>query len=110
MRGRGVASSLIRLMAAAVVLVVARQTAKPAVAQEGDSADQELAERYAPIVFVRPQSGPCDRNGEPFEPAPVEIVLDNPEVFLRQAGNADPVAERGPGGADIFDLREGWYL
>ena len=42
---------------------------------------------------------PCDTNGEPFEPAPVEIVLDNPEVFLRQVGNDDPVAMRGPGAA-----------
>lgn len=69
-----------------------------------------LAERHAPIVFVRQQDGPCDTDGEPFEPAPVDIVLDNPEVLLRQVGNDDPVTVIGPSAADIFDLREGWYL
>jgi hypothetical protein len=75
-------------------------------------ADDELAlaERYAPVVMVKQQEAPCDTRGEPFEPAPVEIVLDNPEVFLRQVGNGDPVAMRGPGVDDLFDLREGWYL
>jgi hypothetical protein len=75
-----------------------------------DSAELELARRYAPIVFVRPQDAPCDTNGEPFEPSPVEIVLDNPEILLRQVGNYDPVVMTGPGAADLFDLREGWYL
>jgi hypothetical protein len=71
----------------------------------------ELADRYRPIVMVKAQDGPCDTDGEPFEPAPVEIVLDNPEVFLRQVGNGDPVATRAPGASDIFDLQEGsWYL
>lgn len=88
-----------------------------AVAQGSDDgrtspADDEslLAERYAPVVMIKAQDGPCDTRGEPFEPAPVEIVLDNPEIFLRQVGNDDPVAMRGPSGRDLFDLREGWYL
>ena len=79
-------------------------------AQQPTVAELELAERYAPVVFVRPQEAPCDKHGEPFEPAPVDVVLDNPEVFLRQVGNGDPVAMRGPTARDIFDLREGWYL
>jgi hypothetical protein len=89
----------------------AQETAEdaPAVGQPG-SPEQQLAERYTPVVFVRPQSGPCDRNGEQFEPAPVDIVLDNREVFLRQVGNDDPVLMSGPTAADLFDLREGWYL
>lgn len=77
---------------------------------QGESAEAELAARYAPIVVVREQSGPCDHNGEPFEPAPVEIVLDNPEILLRMVGNGDPVVVRGPSASDLFDLREGWYL
>lgn len=78
---------------------------------EAPTADEiALAERHAPIVFVRQQDAPCDTDGEPFEPAPVDIVLDNPEVLLRQVGNDDPVTVIGPSAADIFDLREGWYL
>jgi len=110
-RHRGVVSIVVRLLlGAAVVIGIVWTAAVPAAAQDSQSPDLELAQRYAPVLFVRPQDGPCDTNGEPFEPAPVEIVLDNPEVFLRQAGNNDPVAMRGPAGADIYDLREGWYL
>lgn len=123
---RAICSIAICLLAA----VATTATAWPAAAQEptgtqeadatgragdgsgdGPTADEiALAERNAPIVFVRQQDGPCDTDGEPFEPAPVDIVLDNPEVLLRQVGNDDPVTVIGPSAADIFDLREGWYL
>jgi hypothetical protein len=73
-------------------------------------AELELARRFAPVIVVREQPEPCDTNGEPFEPAPVEIVLDNPEVSLRVGGNGDPVSRFGPSATDLFDLREGWYL
>lgn len=97
------------LTIAAVVLVTA-VSAAPASGQDDLSPEERLAERHAPIVMIKAQDGPCDTNGEPFEPAPVEIVLDNPEIFLRQVGNGDPVAVRGPTSADLYDLREGWYL
>ena len=79
-------------------------------AADVDGASEQLAQRFAPVVVVRDQNEECDTDGEPFEPAPVEIVLDNPEVFLRQVGNDDPVLMHAPGASDIFDLREGWYL
>jgi hypothetical protein len=107
--GRG--AVLTRVAIAALVVTAAVLVGPPtATAQDAATAEQQLAERYAPVVFVKPQDAPCDTNGEPFEPAPVEIVLDNPEVFLRQVGNDDPVAMRAPSAADLFDLREGWYL
>lgn len=100
---------VIVIVAAAIVVGGVPSTAA------GDATDvvpaQELAERYAPIVMVKAQDGPCDADGEPYEPAPVDIVLDNPEVFLRQVGNGDPVAMRAPDASDIFDLQEGsWYI
>ena len=49
-------------------------------------AAQELAERYAPIVVLKRQEEPCDSSGEPYGPTAVDIVLDNPEVLLRQVG------------------------
>jgi hypothetical protein len=48
-------------------------------------AAQELAERFAPIAYLREQSGSCDRDGEAYFPAPVETVLGNPEVALKPA-------------------------
>jgi hypothetical protein len=100
--------------AGAIALLAALLPAGVAGAQDpptGPSdAEVELAERYAPVVVVRAQDEACDTDGEPFEPAPVDIVLDNREILLRQVGNGDPVAMVGPSASDLFDLREGWYL
>lgn len=40
----------------------------------------------------------------------VELVLENPEVLLRQVARADPVVMRAPGAADLFELGEGFCL
>lgn len=118
MSNRSIVARVRSLVGVAVVALTVSSVLVPTTAradgpqQDGPAGDPELelAERYAPFVVVKRQQAPCDTDGEPFEPAPVEIVLDNPEVFLRQVGNDDPVAMRGPTGRDLFDLREGWYL
>ena len=79
-------------------------------AAELDQHELELAERHAPVVWIRQQTEPCDSDGEPFEPTAADIVLDNPEVLLRQVGNEDPVVMRAPSAFDLYDLREGWFL
>jgi hypothetical protein len=65
------------------------------------SPEQELAERYAPIVYLKDQTGPCDKDGEAYAPVAVELVLDNPQVTLRQSAD-DP----GVAGATARDLHE----
>lgn len=75
----------------------------------GDAA-QQLAERFAPIIMLKQQSEACDPDGEPYEPSLVDIVLDNPQVALRQVGNDDPVVKWGPGAADLFGLNQGFYV
>ena len=75
-----------------------------------DDAALELAERYSPIVVVRDQEEPCDTDGEPFAPMSVDLVLDNDDVTLRQAGAADPVVRRAPVAADLFSRGEGFFL
>jgi hypothetical protein len=54
---------------------------RPRPAQQ-QSADDELAAKYAPIVYTKQQDEPCDRDGEAYYPSPVEIVLGNPNVAL----------------------------
>ncbi|MGI9597700.1 MAG: hypothetical protein ACR2QK_16170, partial [Acidimicrobiales bacterium] len=76
---------------------------------ESDQA-QELAELYAPVIMVRAQDAPCDRSGERYLPAPAELVLDNPQVLLRQVGRGNPVVKIGPTAADLHNLGEGFYL
>jgi hypothetical protein len=75
-----------------------------------DPAAQALADRFAPIIMVKQQDLPCDTKGEPFVPMPVEIVLDNPEIALRQLGPDNPTVMRGPGARDVFELGEGFFL
>ncbi len=53
----------------------------PPAAAEG-SAEQQLAERYAPLVRVQEQRDACG-DGEPYAPAAVEAVLGRDDVVLR---------------------------
>ncbi len=74
------------------------------------SPEQQLVDRHAPIVMVKAQSGPCDTSGEAFEPASVDIVLDNPQVFVRQLGTQNPVLKNAPSATDLGELGAAFYL
>jgi hypothetical protein len=80
---------------------------------QGDSA-QELADTYAPVAVLRDQTGPCDRNGEGYFPAPVESVLGNPDVALKIADSSssatDTIVKMGPTAEDIANLGDRYYL
>jgi len=67
--------------------------------------EQQLAERYAPIVALKQQDEACDRSGEGWRPTAIDAVLGNPAVRLR-----GPVEKRAPSAADLFGLGEGYYL
>ncbi len=100
---------------AVVATLLGFLVASPAGAAGADPVDEGtaeamLAERYAPVMMLKEQTDDCDSTGEQFEPAPVEIVLDNPEVLLRQVGPYDPPIMAGPGASDLFRLGEGVYL
>ncbi len=77
--------------------------------QQSPSFEQQLAEKYAPVAALREQEHACDRDGEGYFPAPVEIVLGNPDVTLRQEGVESVVLE-GPTAQDIAGLDETHYL
>ncbi len=87
--------------------------ARVAMAQEA-SAEQQLADTYSPIAMLKQQEGPCDRNGEPYVPAPVEIVLGDAQVLLREdAGgdhNDDPTLVDGPTAQDLAAAGELSYI
>ncbi|HET9661469.1 MAG TPA: hypothetical protein VFP05_14120 [Thermomicrobiales bacterium] len=80
---------------------------------QGDPA-QELADRYAPVAVLRDQTGPCDRTGEGYFPAPVESVLGNPDVALKIADSSssatDTIVKMGPTAEDIANLDDRYYL
>jgi hypothetical protein len=93
------------LLVLLLALAALAAAAAPARGQDGTTAGaaaRELAERYAPIVVVRDQDGPCDRDGEAYRPVPVETVLDAEGVRLRDENGA--VVKDAPGMADIVGL------
>ena len=72
-------------------------------AWQGVTADQELAERFAPIIILQRQETPCDTEGEPYLPAPVDVVFADEAVVLRQGSQQDPVTSPVES-ADLFAL------
>ena len=71
------------------------------------SAEQQLADRFAPVVRLKEHKEECG-SGEPYRPASVDLVLGNSEVTLR---NADTGAKRtAPTAADLYGLGDAWYL
>ncbi len=119
-RAGGLLIVLLTLVAAAAFLApgaAARETCisqavcLPGVApstQSAPAAREQLAAQYAPIVYLKRQEEACDTRGEAFYPAPVEIVLGNPDVALKDA-DGNVVAE-GPTAADLYNKGEGYYL
>jgi len=73
-------------------------------------AERELAERHAPVIMLKAQDDECDPDGEPYRPESVEIVLDNPEVALRQLGQQNPVVKWGPTAEDLHGVGRGFFL
>lgn len=113
-RPRALLGSLALLVVLTPLVGVA--LARPATAQEaaatstaqaatGDPAT-ELAERWAPIVAVKPHPTVCGE-GEPFSPTSVEAVLGRDDVTLHGPGGE---AITAPTAADLFGRGEGWYL
>ena len=106
---------MLRALAAALVCTLAIASPGIAAADDHDSttvsdAERELAERYVPVMMLQTQPEPCSPDGEPFVPMPVEAVLDNPEVALRQQGPDGLVAMWGPGADDLFGYGPNFYL
>jgi hypothetical protein len=98
--------------AAAVAVALVALVATPASAQDDTvmSPEQELVEQYAPLVMLKAQEASCDADGEPYAPQSVDIVLDNPDVLLRQVGNGDPILKVAPTAADLYGRSEGFFL
>lgn len=69
-----------------VTSVALALAAAPNDARAATTPEQELAERYAPVIRVQEHPEPCG-DGEPYSPAPVEAVLGGPDVVLRAGDN-----------------------
>lgn len=104
-RRRGV---VIGFVAAALAVVA---TPLPAAAQESvTDAARELAERHVPVIMLQEQPTECSEEGEPYLPMPVDAILDNPEIALRQGGPDGLVALWGPSAADLHRFGPNFFL
>ncbi len=86
----------------------------PIAAQTVDPVLQQLADAYAPIAVLREQSGPCDKDGEGYFPAPVDWIFDNPDILLRANAGGDvaddPVLAERFTPADLAAAGPGTYI
>src|ERR1700759_3177913 len=88
-------------MALLIVLAV------PGGARGAESAAQELAARYAPVLSLAPQTKACGP-GEAYRPTTVDIVLGRRDVLLRDPRGK--VVKRAPTSRDLWGLGPGYYL
>ena len=78
------------------------------------TAEQELADKYAPIAMRKKQLKPCDPSGEQYIPIAVDVSLNDPDVKLRRDAKAgeseDPVIMEGPSAQDLVNSDPSYYL
>jgi hypothetical protein len=101
--------------AAALFLLVVWATRDDAIADVGPpptrvsaqtSAEEELALKYNPILKLTEQTQPCTKTGNVYNPAPVDIILENPDVELRRLDDDRTVIKTAPTAEDVAGLDE----
>jgi len=108
-------TKLARVMTTAWILIILLVASRGSAAAQGASAEEQLAQKYAPIAMLRQQTASCDKKGEGYFPAPVDLVLGNPDVALKQIGTTDssaddPVIKMGPTAQDLAGKDDTYYL
>jgi hypothetical protein len=103
------------LVAAILGLLLFAQGTAAGRANDLPSIEQQLADKFTPIVALKTQTRACDSEGEPFVPAPVDVIFNDPRVSLRRhikggSAETDPVIKRAPVAADLYGLGEDYYL
>jgi hypothetical protein len=94
-----------RVLGKASVVAGVVLLALPAVAPAGDAL--RLAQRYAPVVMLKTQKKECGK-GEAFRPTSVDVVIDNPDVILRDGYGR--VAAKGPTAKTLYGKSPAYHL
>ena len=112
-RARSLSTRWLFAILVTTVLLPAIPTSTSASAQQAAPLGQMLADRYAPIGYLRTQSHPCATppgGGEPYVPLPVEMVLDNPRVLVRNGADGDKVLATGVSAQQLATFGPETYL
>lgn len=72
-------------------------------------AEEQLARKHAPIVYLPDLERPCRAGGAALDPVPVDIVLDNPEVSLRRLSDPSFV-KWAPSARDLYEAPRDPYF
>ena len=81
--------------------------ALPGSAQGAESAAQELAVKYSPVLSLESQAKSCG-SGEAYRPTTVDVVLGRRDVLLRDPHGK--LVKRAPTSRDLWGLGPGYYL
>lgn len=103
------------LIAAVIMATVCGPALGPrSAAAQAVSPEQQLADKYAPIVMLRQQSAPCDKDGEGYFPTTVDFLFNNPDVALKAKGDgkvsSDTTIKQGPTAVDLVNAGPDTYL
>ncbi len=88
-----------------VVLCGALLTLALAGSAMGQTAEDELAEKWAPVLQLKKQEKKCGK-GEPYEPIDIDVVLDNSEVAFRGPWDDVNLVKTAP---TVDDLSRGLF-
>lgn len=82
---------------------------------QSTSADAELANTYAPVMYLKSQKEPCDQDGDAFEPIPVDFVLGRPDIPLMTTDNGKPdgdwtLVKEAPSASDLYETDRTHFL
>lgn len=75
----------------------------------GLSAEEQLAERYAPVIYLADSVTDCSLTDGDFRPVPVETVLGKVEVTLRDS-SGQVAAKPAATAADLYNLGPEFHL
>lgn len=77
-------------------------------------AQQQLADKYAPVAMLKRQASNCDKEGEGYFPVSVDFLFDNPDVVLKANGDGKPsedvVIQQGVTPQELAAAGESTYL
>lgn len=83
-------------------------------AQEADdSPEQQLADMYSPIAYLRTQTRQCGTpptEGEPYLPLPVDMILNNDRILVRDRLDNDKVIATGPSAQELATYGPDTYM
>lgn len=106
---------IVRILFAAICLLLLSSAVPIGVSAQEDtrSPEQILAERYVPVAYVRYQANQCGvppYDGEPYLPLPVEIILNNDRVLIRDSENDDEVVATGVTAQELATFGPDTYM